>query len=70
MQLRVTELPTRAERRREKRKREARGEFRGILILFAGFFALALTAEYENPLILFAFVIALALRILWWEVRS
>jgi hypothetical protein len=67
MQLRITELPTRAERRRQKRKKEARDMLYGFLILFAGFLAIALTAEYDNPLILFAFAIACVLRILTWE---
>jgi hypothetical protein len=64
MQLRTAKPKTRYERWRAKRTRD---QLRAIPIVFAGFFAIALTAEYENPLIMVAVASALALRILTWE---
>jgi hypothetical protein len=61
MQLRSSKPKTRYERWRAKRNRE---QLLGIPIVFVGFFAIALTAEYENPLILFAVAIAFAVPIL------
>jgi hypothetical protein len=63
MQLRTDKPKTRYERWRAKRNRD---ELRAIPVVFVVFFAIALTAEYENPLILFAVAIACALRILTW----
>jgi hypothetical protein len=65
MQLRTAKPKTRYERWRAKRNRD---ELCAIFVVFAGFFAIALSAEYENPLILFAVAIAFALPILvWWS---
>ena len=64
MQLRSSKPQTRYERWRRKRTRE---QLRAIPIVFVVAFTIALTAEYENPLILFAVAIAFAVRILVWE---
>ena len=61
MKLRVAKPQTRYERWRRKRNRE---QLLAIPIVFVGVFAIVLTAEYENPLILFAVAIAFLLPIL------
>lgn len=61
MQRRSSKPKTRYERRRAKRNRD---QLRAMPIVFVAIFAIVLTAEYENPLILFAVAIALMIPIL------